>query len=390
MNAARTGPSVLIAVATDMLGLARVPRLLVKAGCTVTLLSPENLLVARSRFVDHRIRTPEGPEQVAEALRRHLETRQGGYAWTIIGDEPLLKELSRRRKEGWVRPVFPVDPEGEGVDIMTSKTAFTEAASRTGLPVPSYSLCSTLEEVEAAAGTLGFPLVIKESSGSGGLQVRIVSGPEALQGAFESLEDGDPLLIQAFVPGLVGSTEVLYDHGRPVCWNSSYTVETFPKGTGASCIRKITVHPAIEEIVHRVGSLISFHGLGGIDWIHDPVTDLLKVIEFNPRPTPGYHFGPVGGVDFSLAVRDMMEGKKTVRKPHIANGQETLVSLFPQYVVRMVDARDLRGIMKWLFGESPRKDMPLDDPGLFLALLMRVWQKFEGDVKKMVRRRLTR
>jgi carbamoylphosphate synthase large subunit len=321
---------VLIAAASDMMGLARLPRLLHKAGCHVTLISPEDMLVARSRFVDKKISAPPGPDGVAGVLKDHLEAHVDGYVWTIIGDEPLLREISRRRNEEWVKGIFPVDPSGEGADIITSKTAFSVAASRVGLPVPPFHVSATLEEVEEAVEDLGLPVAMKESYGSGGIEVRIVSDRQGLAGAFDNLKIGVPLLVQAFVPGLVGSTEVLYDHGRPLCWNSTYTVETYPRGTGASCIREVTVPPAIERIVGDVGSLLGFHGLGGIDWIHDTKNGVLKVIEFNPRPTPGYHFGYVGGVDFSLAVRSMLEGKEMVQKPCLVDdGRGARVSMFP-------------------------------------------------------------
>ncbi len=380
---------VLIAVATDMLGLARLPRVLHMAGCRVTVVAPDNLLVHRSRFVDHRVRTPSGLEEVAESLKRHLESCKDEYVWTIIGDEPLLRELSKRRQEEWVKPIFPVDLEGEGPDIITSKTAFALAAARAGLPVPPFCVCTTLEEAKAGVRGLGLPVAMKESWGSGGIEVRIVSASEAIPDAFESLEDGKPLLLQAFVSGIVGSTEVLYNHGNPVCWNSSYTIETYPLGTGASCIRKVTIHPAIEQIVKDVGTLLGFHGFGGIDWIHDTSRDVLKLIEFNPRPTPGYHFGYLGNVDFSRAVRSMLEGRETVQKPGfgVDGTSGPVVSMFPQYLNRLIDSRNVSGLMKWFFGRSLVKDVPWDDPSLFLAHVGRVWQKFMGDVKKALRRR---
>ena len=380
---------VLITAASDMMGLARLPRVLSRAGCRVTLVAPDNLLVARSRYVERKVSAPPGPDNVAEALRRHLEAAGSAYVWTIIGDEALLRELSLRRTEEWVRAIFPVDPAGEGPDMIASKTVFAEAASRAGIAVPPFRVVRTPDEARETAGEIGFPLVIKEPYGSAGIEVRIVPDLEGVSPAFGSLKTDQPLLMQAFVPGAVGSTEVLYGHGRPLCWNSTYTVETFPAGTGGSCVRKVMVHPGIEPIVRETGRLLGFHGFGGIDWIHDRERDTLKVIEFNPRPTPGYHLAPFGGVDFSRAVHDMLEGKESIQKPCLADGQGAVVSMFPQYLNRLVDSRSAAGIVKWLFGRSPLKDIPFDDPGLLCALLRRVWLKFVKDVKKAVRRRFS-
>src|SRR5262249_35827392 len=289
---------------------------------------PPGFAVNRSRFVDRHYEV-SSRQTVAEALRDHLAAQTQAYDWVVIGEEPSLNELLERAGEIWLDGWFPVNRSPDSLRLITSKLALTEAAHGAGLAAPFSRTCGSQAEAEAAAELIGFPLVLKRHSGFNGEWVRVARDMESLRENFADLSDGRDLIVQQFVDGKVGMTEVLFDHGKPVCWTSSYRLLSWPGPLNASCVRQFMFHNDVERMLVVLGTLTGYHGLAGVDWIHERSTNRLQFIEFNARPTPGYHTA-AGGVSFSESIREMLGGSSIVRRPKVVNGSGPVVHMFPQ------------------------------------------------------------
>ena len=374
-------PDVLICTASDVMGLARLPGVLKAAGCHVTFMGPAGVLAGKSRYIDRTCRVPNGPAASATVLERHLLERRSPYHLIIIGDDHLLRELFSQRHAQWLREWFPVDPTQTAFDSIVSKAVFGSMAQTAGLPVPLFHICRTFADAENAAHRLGFPLVLKQDCSSAGLGVRIVQYPADLLPAYEKLATDEALLAQQFVSGRVGSTEVLFNRGRPVCWSSSYSVACLPTETGPSCVREITLHPDVEALLAATGAMTGFHGFGGIDWIHEAGSDCLTLLEFNARPTPGYHFGSRSGVDFSRCLTAMFNGTGHVQRPVLPDKRHRLIYMFPQDVYLAVHNKDLRRFLQWLPSGPRTGDVPFDDTRVLCTLLLRICIKIAKDAR---------
>jgi predicted ATP-grasp superfamily ATP-dependent carboligase len=383
---------VLLVAFEDMVGLARLPGVLHRAGCSVSLLGSSRLLVARSRFVDCRLPAPEELTDLVACLREHLRIVPDAYDWVIFGDESVLRESLADPDRTWLTGRFPVNPMGPAAERIVSKSAFNEAARKAGLPVPGSEVCNTLNEAFCQAKRMGYPVILKHPQSSCGLGVRIVPEKATLSGAWHSLKCcSDPLIVQHFVSGQIGSTDVLFDHGVPICWLSTYSTSTLPKSTGMSCIRTAMDHPEIEALLEGVGRLTGFHGLGGVDWIESHKGGRLVVIEFNPRPTPGYHLGPRSGVDFSRAIQEILTGKPpSVQRPLPATGSCGKIYMFPQEVYRIITDHAFLALFRWIPGRPTARDIPLDDPELVWAHLIRLAHRFLLEMRNMIERLVRR
>jgi glutathione synthase/RimK-type ligase-like ATP-grasp enzyme len=357
--------NILLIVRLDLVGVTRLPQVLHAAGCRVTLLAPAGLAINRSRFIDRHITLPATCNAFIGQLKAHLVEHHQEYQWVIIGDESVVHDLARHRGEAWLDGWFPVNRHSRAVDLITSKFDFLQAASEAGLQLPSFKICHSLTEAKRVAESFGFPVILKLSKGLAGSGVRLVRSEEDLAPQFEAMVAGGPVAVQKFARGALGVTEVLFDRGRPVCWASSYTLRCWPTNLSASCVRQVMDHREIEPLITGIGTLTGFHGLGGVDWIHDPDTDSLNLIEFNPRPTPGYHTGHLAGVSFSSGVRAILSGNNLVQRPR-QEGQGQKVFMFPQSIYRAIDDRDLRLLMRVC------SDLPWNDPMLMAAHLRRV------------------
>jgi hypothetical protein len=382
---------------------ARLPRVLKRAGAIVEALCPSDRPLTRTRFIDRVHETPPGLNGFVDIMRAWVTGER--YDWVLVFDDPLLSRLAELRHEEWLRDLLPIDAEHPWSAALASKAEFCRLAGEAGLPVAESRICTTLNEAYAAQAALGLPLVLKQSSGFAGLGVRAIaeldelapafgelagqpigeasrgafseavpSGTpasigEASRGAFsEAVPSGTPasIVAQRFLDGPVGNTVFLFDRGRPICWMSAFKVRTWPGPFGLSSARRFMTHPDVLSLLERVGALTGYHGFGALDWIL--AGSRLQLIELNARPVPTIHLGPLAGVDFSRAVRELMAGAPSVQAPPDPPRDAPVVPLFPEDLWRSACEHRLPA-SDWL--RRPH-DVPWSDPRLLWFHLRRL------------------
>jgi predicted ATP-grasp superfamily ATP-dependent carboligase len=356
----------LIVAGEYSVGLSRLPKVLSRAGCRVTVLGPSHTLARKSRYTSEFIETGPLRNDVTSGLESHLK-KTSPYDFVLLGDDEALLAMEDRWREPWVGDWLPFPRSFAQAGSSTNKLLFGDALQAVGGPYPMSIRVSSLDAAIAAAEVVGYPLVLKAGHGSMGVSVRIVKDQLALLSAFSNLIETGALQIQKFIRGRVGCTAVLYDRGRLVAFAPSFKSECFPDITGPSCAREFITHPAMERICQTVGEVTGFHGFGGVDWILDETGDMY-VIEFNARPIPGYHFCDVAGVDFSAALASMLAGRQL---PVVQPTGGATVYMFPQHLLRCRYERDWRSLIRYL-PLCGRMDLPWDD---YRLLIEPFWKK---------------
>lgn len=351
-------PRVLLLAAIDSVGIARVPQLLARSGYQVSLLAPVKLAAHRSKFVYSHWMAEHSPAGVVAAAREHL-CCGSHYDWVIFGDEPTLwaavDEPERSLRDHFP---FPLDK----LPVLSSKIAFLAAAAAARLPLPRCEEGCDSRAVWTIAGRIGYPLLIKPERGLAGSGLLFVSDEGDLRTQLAARELPAPYVVQEAIPGDPGSTSVLYDHGRPVCWVSYLMRNTWPNRFASASLAEIYDHPDVETLVQGAGEITGFHGLAGIDWMRDQRTNRLLLLELNPRPTPTYHLGVHAGVDFAQALAALRAGRAAIQRPSASAAE---IALFPQNLYRAVDMRSPREFFRSFH------DVPRNDPRLVLSYLRR-------------------
>jgi carbamoylphosphate synthase large subunit len=356
---------VLLAAAADWRNASRLPYALRQAGCRVTLMCSKSHLAWSTRHADARVDAPADAGAFAETLRRHLTTHS--YDWVLIADDPLLYWLAENADEQLLDAVFPIDRRDGAVRFVTSKSAFVEGCARIGLPVPRFRTCADVDAALAAAGELGYPVVVKADLSSAGDKVRVADNAAELAARCRELSDGKPLSVQAFVQGKVGITEILYRHGEPICYASWYKTRCWPTSLGGSSVRHAVDHPSVLPVVKRLGQLTRMHGFASVDWIHETGSDILTLIEFNARPSSAVHLQRGGATPFfARGVRLLLEGRSPAR-PLVPEIGASAVRLFPQNLVQVIQERDVAGMLAWLPYRTSSQDFPWHDLSLLTA-----------------------
>jgi len=362
---------VLLIAGIDALGLARFPYLLHSAGCRVTLLAPPGLAVNRSRYVACHLSASTEPQAWALQLKDVLSTRRQPFSMVIVGDEPTLNALAEHRGQDWLDGWFPVDHSSTAVELMLSKLVFQQAAMVAGLHMPFSTMCQDWAEVEATVQSAVYPVMLKAAYSLSGSGVQKVCEVDELKLAYMKLTRiNQPVLVQQFCEGAIGSTDVLFDHGVPMCFQSSYSRRCWPTPLASSSARELMQHPDIEAMLSGVGQLTGFHGFAGVDWIHDKTADQIYLLELNPRPTPSLHLSRYSGVNFSHSLNQLLSGRHEVTPQGAISQPAVLIGLFPQSLFWALSERNWSScILCW-------NDAPWHDPWLLCAYLRRVLTHF--------------
>jgi hypothetical protein len=126
-------------------------------------------------------------------------------------------------------------------------------------------------------------------------------------------------------------------------------------------------HADVEPLIRAVGAHSGYHGFCALDWVLGE-DDGLHVIELNARPVPTIHMGPLAGVDFARAVRELLAGVPRVQPPRPRI--DRVVPMFPEDVWRAASENTL-SVAAWLPWPGRFTDVPWGDPPLLMHHLRR-------------------
>jgi predicted ATP-grasp superfamily ATP-dependent carboligase len=354
----------LLAHTGDWLGVSRLPGLFASAGIRTTILARPNTLLNQSRFVDERLLESGDLDAFVATLRSTLEARR--FSFVILADDQLVDAVAAHAGAAWLDACFPVDHRSSAVRMLLSKFDFLEAAKAANLPLPRSKIV-TVADAPAAARGIGYPVMAKRRAGTGGAGVRKAHDQAELEAAIAAFGDPD-INIEEYIDGIVGGTEVLFDHGRPVCWVSLEKLKRYPGPFGPSATRLIVEPAGIADLLTACGALTGYHGFAGICWQFDAATGRLAMLELNPRQGSGMHLAPEAAAIFSQGLLAVIEGRSEgfVFTP-VPSG--TIYRMFPQDLKRAIEQRDLPGFLAWLPGRRTARDIPWNDRPLLRALV---------------------
>ena len=233
----------------------------------------------------------------AEVIANIIEKERPDALLPTIGGQTSLN-LAVELAESGVLDKYGVELIGanlETIQVAEDRDLFRNAMQEIGLNVPDGGCVHTMEEAEALAETIGFPLIIRPAFTLGGIGGSVVYNkeefPQAAQWGLNASPVNEILIEQSVLGWKEYELEVMRDAADNfviVC-----SIENFdPMGihTGDS----ITVAPAqtltdaeyqamrdaAKKIVARVGVET---GGANIQFALDPLTGEMIVIEMNPR-----------------------------------------------------------------------------------------------------------
>jgi acetyl-CoA carboxylase biotin carboxylase subunit len=176
-----------------------------------------------------------------------------------------------------------VGPRPESIEVMGDKIRAKEAAAAAGLPlVPGSSGVATLEQAQALAADVGYPLLLKAAAGGGGRGMRLVDGAADLEVAFRtaaseaeaSFSDGSLYVERAIVGARHVEIQVLGDGegavltlGERDCSiqrRHQKLVEEGPSPAVSAELRR-----EMEDAAGRAAEALRYRGAGTLEFLLD-------------------------------------------------------------------------------------------------------------------------
>ena len=205
----------------------------------------------------------------------------------------LSSELSRTG----VLEEYGVQMIGVNVDAIErgeDRLAFKATMEKLGIEMPRSKTANTLEEAEAAAEDLGYPVVIRPAYTMGGTGGGLVYNVEELdviapRGLAASLVN--QILVEESVLGWEElELEVVRDAKNQmitVCFIENVDAMGVHTGDSFCTAPMLTISPELQERLQRysydIVEAIEVIGGTNIQFAHDPKTGRVVVIEINPR-----------------------------------------------------------------------------------------------------------
>jgi hypothetical protein len=349
------------------------PKALQHAGFEVAVLSPSDVYVAKTKYVDRKYTIPslEG-HIVASKFTEAMHAFRPDLI--IVGDERVLWFLHRVVRAADEGKDIGLDseaiecvrrslPHSGFFHASTDKYAFRQLANRLGVRVPGFHDVVSTADALTFAEEHGYPVVFKSGIGTGGAGVSVCNTEEDLAQAVSrayKLYIGcrtthHTMTVERFVTGQICSIACVAYQGEYLAGAMCDKTECYPPVTGPSTVRRYFDLPEMHEFARRIISETGFSGFCGFDFMVEDKTGLPIVIEWNPRITSPCSLGKDCGVDFGQALMAKMKGDPV---PAMSVKEGWMVALYPQELVR--DPQSM-----WV--NSIYHDIPQDDPELLAA-----------------------
>ena len=269
-----------------------------------------------SRFARERVVYPDPLEDPDGAVAHLLEIARTRHVDAII---PVTDELAlplAAARESFAGICRLALPSTSAFETMRDKQATLELAATLGVPTPSTILVHTPEEARAAAGELGWPLVLKPRVSRiyrrghpiGVFGVRYAEHPGQLPDAFADLTGRSDVLAQRYVAGVGHGVELLLDEGRVLAAFQHRRLREVPFTGGASAFREsVALDPTLFDYSVRLLESVGWTGLAMVEFkVGENGASLMEV---NGRIWGSLPLAVRSGVDFPWELHELLLGE---------------------------------------------------------------------------------
>ncbi|WP_335999857.1 ATP-grasp domain-containing protein [Halorientalis halophila] len=307
--------SVLVLTTQQQSGLSIV-RSLGRQGVRVVAGGPEApTLGMLSRHSDGRYVYPspaDGAREFLDHLLTYLEDAEHEFVFGPTDWMTFL--LSKHGEEVAATGTVPAVEEWDTFRTVFDKASLFERLRGVDVPCPETHAPSSIEEVEAIADDLSYPVVVKPRSKTywndeGEYSTHLVGdsnyadSPAELTATYRSLLAQEPELrdwppiVQEYVPGETTTTVVLADEGDVRAHFQERRLRTVPPSGGSSALLGVVDDPQMRRYAERVIGAFDWTGPAQVEFMQRPDGEYV-LIEVNGRYWGSLPFAINCGVDF--------------------------------------------------------------------------------------------
>ena len=268
----------------------------------------------RSRYaLGLRCPDPLAGEEDFISYLEHLGPRLPQRAVIFPSHDEYVWPLSRHADR--LAPWFIVPFSGwQVMRRVYDKRAQMEAAWRAGVDTPRTVFVSSGVELEAAAGEVPFPAVLKPVESLAFKRrfhrhILDVESPADLRRIYDKVDDLGVLMLQERIPGeeseLYSVGSYLDAQSRPLAVFTGHKLRQYPHA-GGSCLAGVSQWDGdLADSALRLLQELCYHGVSQVEFKRDPRDGRLCLMEVNARHWKWHGLAAACGVNLSLvAYRD--------------------------------------------------------------------------------------
>ena len=232
----------------------------------------------------------------ADTLTAIIEKERPDAVLPNLGGQTGLNLTSELHRKGVLEKfgVKIIGVNADAIDRGEDRIAFKETMNRLGIEIPRSEPAYTIEEAEAIAAQLGYPVVIRPAytlGGTGGGLVYNVEELRTVAGRGLAASIINQILVEESVLGWEElELEVVRDAKNnmiTVCFIENVDPMGIHTGDSYCTAPMLTIsgdlQKRLQEYAYKIVEAIEVIGGTNVQFAHDPKTDRVVVIEINPR-----------------------------------------------------------------------------------------------------------
>lgn len=277
-------------------------RSLGRAGHRVLVAEVTRLALARfSRHTALGLVSPDPAREPGSFLTWMIDTVALHRVDVVIPMDDASTEILSR--DGDRVPAALLLPTAAQFQAGRDKAATLALAERSGVRAPR-----TASLARAAAGELGWPVVVKARLGSGGRGVRLASDPASLRRMADAVPGlaGTHLLMEYIKMGRKYDVGLLYDRsGGCVARFCQEELRGYPLWNGPSTLQESQSRPDLIALAERLLAPIGWRGPVEVEFMEEPQSGEPVLMEINPRFWASLELSVQCGMDFPRWVAEL-------------------------------------------------------------------------------------
>ena len=343
----------------------------------------------------------ESEEALLEFLLAIAKKYPGPRALIPASDDTAF--FVGRHREALLAAYRVPSPGREVIETIMDKARQYESARALGVPIPDTYYPASLADVEALAARLeGYPYIIKPNVAhkwrlaSVRRQLRvdkavIVHEAAELVAQYSRISAVDPeVMIQKVIQGGDERFYCFYgyfdERARALGYCVRRKLRQMPARFGYSTLMESCENPAVVEQSLRLFQGLGYHGIGAIEWKHDPDTGALRLIEINARATNAAALPTACGVDLPwMAFADAI-GEPPAPLTRWESGVKWLWFTEDLWAAREQYRRRELTLGQWIASLRGRKSYAVFAADDWKPFFLECWMFGKGELERRLRR----
>ncbi|WP_076260038.1 carboxyl transferase domain-containing protein [Intrasporangium flavum] len=229
---------------------------------------------------------------VLERALRETGADAAWVGWGFVAEHPAFAELCDR-----IGVTF-IGPSAEAMTKLGDKIGSKLIAEEVGVPVAPWSRggVDTLEDATAAAGRIGYPLMLKATAGGGGRGIRRVDSDADLADAYERTRDeaerafgSGVVFLEKLVTGARHIEVQVIADGQGTAWAVGVRDCSVQRRNqkvieeSASPVLSPEQAQEVKDSAERLAIAVGYAGAGTVEFLYHPGERFFAFLEVNTR-----------------------------------------------------------------------------------------------------------